>query len=129
MENRRVQTVKVGQRSADLPRPAQDFRQRRRTGAAHPLGQILPLDEVHHQELRLADFEVMRHPGEIGMTQVGKESRLLEKLAPAIRREAAVLLDGAGLLQSLVEGPIDCAEAALTQDPLDAVTSEKLRAR
>ena len=97
--------------------------------AAH-LFQVFPLDIFHHQILALVrQAEMVGHPRQVRMVQVGQDLRFASELAGGFRRGIQVFFERERDVQVQIPNPVDCAKATLTQQPDDPITVDQNSSR
>ncbi len=83
----------------------------------------LALNIVHHQILTLvADHEMICHPRQVGVTQIGQDHRLKAKLTGIFIGGEQILLERHLYAQVFVHSAIDRTHPTLTEDLDDSVT-------
>ncbi|OQA94191.1 MAG: hypothetical protein BWY25_02898 [Chloroflexi bacterium ADurb.Bin222] len=120
--------VAIGQRVQQLSSPAQHLRLRQRTLPLDPVGQALPLHEVHHQVGVAVLLEKVANPYQVRMVQAGQDLRLLLELLAQLGQDmggqprlGGHLFERHGHVESRIPGAVDGAHSALAQQRDNAV--------
>ena len=125
VNDRRLVVVQVGQRVEHGPGPNDDLgRWKTRSTMVEQLAEVIALDELHDQELRLALDEIIDDDRQRGMAQCGKKLRLAFERAIGVNTREPALLDGDRVLQPRVDRFVDGAHSAVTDlasDPVSVV--------
>ena len=118
--------MQVGQRVEHGPGPNNDLgRWKTESTMVEQLAEVIALDELHDQELRLALDEIIDDDRQRGMAQCGKKLRLAFECAIGVNTGEPALLDSDRVLQSRVNRLVDGAHSAVTDFASDPVAVVK----
>ena len=122
MHDRRLQRVQIVQHVEHLVAPGQHLLERvRRAALGQLLGQIATTHKLHHQILPVGSREMVDHRGQRRVLKVGQQAGFALELAADAVADAQQPLERNTPAEALVDSLIYRAEAALTDQVVDAI--------